>query len=330
MTCRMPRRSWLILGALVALAGGCKSKSDAGQGAMTSQTTSQAEGHEQSSGASAGDDAGVVPYRTFATVEEAIAEVLATRPRVLGVGEFHQTADSAPVRSTIERFLDAFDTVAKDASDLVLETWIERGACGEVEAAVTADVRRTTQRPPVVQNHMIRLLNRAKELGLGRHILTMRCPDYESVRADDGAVDYDKMLILIRDKLVQAMKRALARGHRGDAGPGPRPASVSASASAATASRTIVVYGGAFHNELYPYGGTEDYSYAAAATELVGDGYVELDLYVPEYITGNKLLATEAWYPLLERAAGPDRVLLIERAPRSYIVILPVGDEPTP
>ena len=315
----------LVAIAVVIAVGGCKSdgkapeqgsgKAGAGSGSASSPGSSPA------ASAAASDDAaaaGVVPFRRFATAEQAIVEVLATRPRILGIGEFHQTAGSAPVRSTIERFIDAFDAVARQSSDLVLETWIEHGKCGKVEAAVAADVQRTTQRPPVVQDHMIRLLNRARELGLGRHILAMECPDYDHVRAEDGAVDYDKMLILIRDKLVQAMKRALARGSRGDAGPG------------ASRDQTIVVYGGAFHNELYPYGGTEDYSYAAAATELVGDGYVELDLYVPEYVQGNKLLATEAWYPLLESDAGPDRVLLIERAPRSYIVILPVGDRAKP
>jgi hypothetical protein len=258
-------------------------------------------------------------FRRFATTGEALGHILETtrsgadpaRPRVIGVGEFHQTTASVPARSAIERFVDELDVVTRGASDLIVETWVEAGACGEREAAVSKDVREVTQRPPVVENHLVRLLSGARQRGVAPHVLEMTCEDYDYLSVDGGEVDYEKMLGLIKRKLAEAATRVWTR--RRNAGGEPR---------------AILIYGGALHNDLHPHQGLEFMSYAADLTALAGGGYVEIDFYVPEYIEGNQLLSQEPWYPVFVREAGADRVLVFERSAQSFILVLPEGVRP--
>jgi hypothetical protein len=81
----------------------------------------------------------------------------------------------------------------------------------------------------------------------------------------------------------------------------------------------VVVYGGSLHNDRQPLRGWRPT--ARRAGRRAGDGYVELDLYVPELVESDELLKTEPWFPLLARATG--KVVLVERSPRSYILLLP-------
>lgn len=53
---------------------------------------------------------------------------------------------------------------------------------------------------------------------------------------------------------------------------------------------------------------------------------LEIDLVVPEVVEPMKVLWQEPWYPLLSRS-GPDRVLLWERGPNSYVIILPAKSD---
>jgi len=191
-------------------------------------------------------------------------------------------------------------------SDLVIETWVSEGKCGKAEEKVTTDVPRETARPPETENDLVRLARLARELGVQPHALTLSCKDYESLVAEGEAVDYQQMLSLITRELHQVSSAAVKER---DAQPKSRP--------------IVAVYGGAIHNDLDPYEATKQWSYAARLAKDV-PGYVELDLYVPEFVQGNELLGKEPWYPLLARAAN-DRVILVRRAPRSFILVLEKG-----
>ena len=52
--------------------------------------------------------------------------------------------------------------------------------------------------------------------------------------------------------------------------------------------------------------------------------FVEVDLYVPELIQGDRELAKQPWFPLIGKAT-PKQVLLIERGGGSYILVLRRG-----
>jgi hypothetical protein len=135
---------------------------------------------------------------------------------------------------------------------------------------------------------------------MGRHVLQMSCADHASLLPDGAAeIDYWKLLLLVTERLAAKAKELHA-----------------------APDRVLVLYGGAHHNDRYPDESLAEISYVPEIEKLVGERYVELDLYVPELIAGNSLLEAQDWYPLVETAAGPDRVVLIERGPRSYILLM--------
>jgi hypothetical protein len=235
----------------------------------------------------------------------ALARMLkGVKPRVLGVGEVHLVAGGPLVRSALARFTDdMFAGLGGRATDLVVETWVTDGRCGKAERQVTADVRATTERPPETETEIGRLLRRARELRIEPHVMTMRCKQYQALRSKTGEVDYDQLLQLIGGELHRNVRAVLDR--RKDA--------------------TVVVYGGSLHNDRQPNAGTAAYSYGEKLAGELGAGYVELDLYVPELVENDDLLAGESWFPLLARHTGPDKVVLVERSPGSYILLLQRG-----
>lgn len=292
-------------GALLALGPSCDKKQPAAH-----------EQDREAAGMATPAATPAVRHRVFPGAAAALAEVLADDPRVIGFGEYHQTTATLHVPSALHRFTgEMLDVLGASVSDLIVETWVEDGACGKQEQQVGADVRETTERPPETGNEVLALAERARGQGIQPHALKLDCADYATLIGDGGDVDYEQLLALITRELRATTARVLAhrdqqRAHPGDAGmPGAR--------------RRIAVYGGSLHNDIYPHEALAMYSYAADIQQRTEGRYVEVDLYVPELIEGNELLAKEPWYPLLARQAGPDRVILIERGPGSYILILP-------
>jgi hypothetical protein len=239
-----------------------------------------------------------------ASAPAALARMLEqVKPRVLGVGEVHLVAGGPQVKSALARFADdMFAGLRGRATDLVVETWVTDGKCGKVEKQVTADVRTTTERPPETESEIGRLLRRARELGVQPHVMTMPCKAYQEVRSKSGEVDYDKLLQLIGGELYRNVRAVLD----------------------ARKEATVVVYGGSLHNDRQPNEGVAAYSYGAKLVGELAEGYVELDLYVPELVEKDELLQAEPWFPLLART-GPDKVVLVERGPGSYILLLQRG-----
>ena len=86
------------------------------------------------------------------------------------------------MRSAIARFTDdILPVVAPHASHLIVETWITTGKCGESETRVTEEVARTTERPVETESEIMRLLRRAKELGVAPHVLDIACDEYKQL-----------------------------------------------------------------------------------------------------------------------------------------------------
>jgi hypothetical protein len=237
-------------------------------------------------------------------------------PLVVGFGELHQVTATAGIPSSLRRFTEQIlPLLAPRASDLVVETWVTEGRCGKDEAAVVADVERTTERPQTTESEIVSLLRRAKESGLRPHILRIACADYQALLAPAAergaaapAVDYQRLLSLTEEKLEQAIRAALAA----------RPA--------ADAAKMVLVYGGALHNDLHPDRLLAPFSYGRALYGATGGRYVEIDLYVPAYLEQNEAMHHEPWYPVWRRsaqAAAAGEATLIRRSPASAIVIFP-------
>lgn len=264
-------------------------------------------------------DAGEPAYRTFPDLASAARQILAeSQPRILGVGEFHVRAGAEPVLSTMQRFTADLDTLSAGATDLIVETWVQDGTCGRQEQVVSREIEQTLERPPAVENHLLTMMTGAKKRGIVPHVMTMTCADYDQLTGDKGQIDYNQMLLLVKNKLADLARKVVE--YRGR--PNERKNAEKKNAKQPGEKGVIIIYGGALHNDEYPFSALEDISYVSEVRALVGDGYVELDLYVPEYIEGNALAMQETWYPPFLRHASEERVLVFQRGPRSYLVIL--------
>jgi hypothetical protein len=229
---------------------------------------------------------------------------------VIAFGELHQTKATAKVRSAIARFTDEIlPVVAPHASHLIVETWITRGTCGEAEAQVTKEVARTTERPVETESEIMKLLRRTKELGVAPHVLDVGCEEYSVLAGTNGTVDYDKLLTITN----QHLERAIGQGLLLPRAPG-RP--------------LVVVYGGALHNDLFPDPTLAKYTFGRHVHAATRGAYREIDLYVPEMVDTTPALHAEPWYRAWKQAGAGDSDVLIERSPRSTILVFRRGRLP--
>jgi hypothetical protein len=245
-----------------------------------------------------------------ASPQAAIAALMGDPGGVIAFGELHQTRATAKVRSAIARFTDEIlPIVAPHASHLIVETWITRGTCGAVEARVTEEVARTTERPVETESEIMRLLRRAKELGVAPHVLDVGCDEYKVLAGEGdqaGAVDYDKLLTITN----QHLERAIGQGLLLPRAPG-RP--------------LIIVYGGALHNDLFPDPTLAKYTFGRHVHAATRGAYREVDLYVPEMVDTTPALKAEPWYRAWQRAGAGATDVVIQRNPRSSIVVFRRG-----
>jgi hypothetical protein len=249
-------------------------------------------------------------FEVFADEGAAIAHLLESKPRILAFGEYHEVEGAAPVRSALERFrATILPVVAPATSDLIVEMWA-RDACGAKSETANRNVQATTQRPAATENQAISLMKAALALGVTNHVLPLGCDDYDSFVDATGEVDYEKLLVLVARKLYARADQVLRV--RDTKAPKPdRP--------------LVLMYGGAVHNNAHPYESVAELSYAVKLQERAGGRLIEIDLYVPEYIADDELFQSEDWYPVYQKHAGADHVVLIRRAADSYILILKQG-----
>ena len=239
----------------------------------------------------------------FISPAGAIQAFIGQATGVVAFGELHQTVKTAGVRSSLARFTDEIlPAIAPRASHLIVETWVSRGDCGQTEKQVTRDVARTTERPAETENEIVRLLRRAKELGVAPHLLDVDCHAYQTLLASGGGVDYDRLLTMTGQHLGRAIQQALAL---------PRPAG----------RPLVLVYGGALHNDLDPSPELAKYSFGPTIEALTRGNYREVDLYVPELVATLPALRKERWYPAWRRVRATKGTTLIRRRPRSAVLL---------
>jgi hypothetical protein len=244
----------------------------------------------------------------FPTAAAALEEILRVPARVIAVGEYHQTTATAGIRSSVSRFADEMlPVLSRVATDFVVETWVSTGSCGATETKVTHDVEVTTERPPETENEIVTLLKRAKGAGLSPHVLTMSCKDYRYVTDKSGETDFSKMLKLTSNRIQDEVLHWL----------NAPPAQVG------RANRTIAVYGGALHNDLYPSREDKAYAFGRSLFAKANGEYLEIDLFVPEYIADDRRLAAEPWFGLFREASKAGDALLIRRSARSFVILFP-------
>jgi hypothetical protein len=248
----------------------------------------------------------VPTHQVFPTAEAAVTFLLETKPRIIGIGEVHATTDgphASDTPTTLARFTTRLlPVLAPTTSDLVIETWRLDGTCGAQAEKVVAQVETDTKRPEATKSELVLLVEQAVALDVRPHDLVITCDEYATLTDAAGEVQYGRLLALLTGKLGDYAMRGLD-----------------------TPDASIVLYGGAIHNDVFPSDGLADYSYGVAARAKGGPAYVELDLYDPALVRGNTTLVDPVWAPLLD-LTGPDRAILYERGPGSWILLLETAE----
>jgi hypothetical protein len=249
-------------------------------------------------------DGGTCPCTTFSDAKAAFAKVVERKSAVLAVGEYHEVEGGPRVKSAVKRFTnDLLPMLKGKAFSLVLETWITTGKCGEVEKQAVAEVKKTTKRPESTEDELTTLLDRSSSLGLKNHILLLTCDEYRSMLGDDGQLDGEKSLLLVRRKIEE---KALEVRENGEAGfPG----------------RTLVLYGGALHNDLRPLPFFEEVTFGPTLQRETDGGYTELDLLVPEYIDDDDDLKKEPWFAEALKLSAAGKTVLVSPGPDTFFLL---------
>jgi hypothetical protein len=233
--------------------------------------------------------------------------------QVIAFGEFHEITGKSTARSALSRFhAEILGSLVAHASDLVVETWVTTGKCGDEEKQVVAQVEQTTQRPATTEDEIVTVLKQAKAAGVTPHVLEIDCKEYQSLTdTETGKVDYVRLLTLVTAGLQKQVLRALATPLRDVA-------------------KAVVVYGGALHNDVFPRKELAAFSFAKELAKRTRDRYLEIDLYVPEYIEHDEDLTKQTWYPRYLKARKPGKVTRVRRSDSSYILVFPASSSATP
>jgi hypothetical protein len=239
-----------------------------------------------------------VPHREYPDTATAMRAILAEtgEARVYAVGEYHPTMAVAERSSPLGRFTHEVMPELTNANHLVVEAWFDASCVGGGDP-VQQQIQAVTNRGPTQASQLSGLISNTQ---LPTRGLPMTCIEHSSMLDPKGRVDFLRLLALITEKLRES---TLALVHQG---------------------RDVVVYGGALHNDLYPRWPLDDLAYADAVARETS--VLELDLAVPEVVAPMKPLWIEDWFPLLG-LASPERVIVWERGPNSYVLILPAESD---
>jgi hypothetical protein len=241
-------------------------------------------------------------YREFPDTASAMTAILdeAGPAKVYAVGEYHPTRVPTGARTPLSRFTgEIMDLLVPRSRHLVVETWLDDD-CDAAGRQVRKEVQDATGRPPSTGTDIEALVMKSRKKKLETHGLPMTCIEHGSLLDPTGRVDFLRLLELITEKLGTTARSLVS-------------------------DRAVIVYGGALHNDLYPRWPLADLSYAKGLQKDLGGGVIELDLVVPEVVAPMPMVRLEDWFPLIGRSS-PDRVIVWQRGPESYVLILPAKD----
>jgi hypothetical protein len=252
------------------------------------------------------DACGPLDCRRFATPEAAFTRVLSLEPEVLAVGESHAQRGTESIDSSTKRFTEQLLPLLQGkASDLVVEIWAPDPRCLQRAADVAEKQQPVTEtQAKTAKSEFVLLAEAARRIGIVPWPLRPTCEEYERVaRAGEDAVE--QLLVMTRDLTLRTIQARLAHNqHQGDR-------------------RIVVAYVGAMHNDLQPRPGRERYSYGPELSRLTSERYVELDVFVPEFIQDAEVWRSLVWYPYFDRSQRQEKTTLFRPTPASFVLLFP-------
>jgi hypothetical protein len=230
--------------------------------------------------------------REFDRDEDAFDVVLQNDPAVLAIGEAHAQR-GATVASSTKRFTDELlPMLAGRASDLLVELMFPpRGCNKEVQAAHSVQAPVVTQQAETNKSEYAVMGEAARKVGIVPDLLRPTCDDLAAV---------PRSLEMIARLTTQQAKKMLA--NRG--------------------AKMVVTYGGALHNDASPPPERASWSYGPALSKEVAGKYVELDVYVPDFITDDENWKKQPWFAEWQAHKSSGKALLVTLAPKSYVLVL--------
>ncbi len=247
-------------------------------------------------------------YQYFPSAADALGYVVGTtEPRILGLGEFHQQHGTVSILSALVRFTESLlPLIAQVTSDLIVETWVATGSCGEAEKKVTAEVDEVTERPEATESDTLKLIKKAVSLNIQPHVMEIDCHDYQKLfQGGEEGMDYMALLQLVGQHLEAKGKKVLDVRDSGEVKAKPM----------------ITIYGGAVHNDAKPAKMWSTVSFGPGLEKVAPGRYVEIDLLVPEFIENSDLVKNEPWFPVFMELASKDKTLLIQLTDHSYLLV---------
>ena len=260
-------------------------------------------------GAPAGATAcGALGCLAFPDGRAALRQVLEDKPLALGVGEAHAQKAGAKVASSVKRFADEMlPELQGKASDLVIELMAPPSGCEEKKQEVKKKLEPVTNvQRETNQNEYVALGDAALKLGIQPHLLHPTCDDMKAVSAPGGD-PVEKSLLLIARLMRESAEKVLARNAK------------------AGVEKMVVLYGGALHNDLAPAAEGRDLAFGPPLVQLTHDRYVELDVFVPEFIGDSGLWTRFPWRPQYQRESMGGKAVLFTTAPRTHTILWPVS-----
>jgi hypothetical protein len=270
-----------------------------------------------------------IDYKAFSTASEALAVVLATKPRVVAFGEAHARA-GATGKSTVERFQEELLPQAAGVRSLIIELVVPNPACTKAEIAPAratgAEIAKGQHAEN--QNHYLALGNASKKQGITPFPLVPTCEAFAAIgeaaaETPDGGVGTDGGPVRSRPPTttggdVAAMLTLVAA-----------TAGTRAETLLAADDKGLWMYGGALHNDRLPRAGTEDFSFGPRLDRATGGSYAEVDLVLPDQIEATDVWKRLPWYSMYDARTQSDRAWLYEIAPRRWVLFFP-ADRPRP
>jgi hypothetical protein len=308
------RSRWWCFGVLIgsAMGGlGCPPSAKTEQSSMTDPPTIASANHAPSSTskpvapkptAEATVDCSAVKCKSFATPQEALQSLLTDKVKVVAVGEAHAQKGTESIPSSTQRFREQLLPLFKGKSEqLIVELMAPNNKCQkETKKVIKKQQVVTKPQKATNQNEYLQLGSDAKKLGITPFLLRPSCEELAAIdKAGDDAIE--QMLKTIASLTEKQVVRSLkANG---------------------TKQRIVLTYGGALHNDIQPKKGREDWSFGPNLDRQTNEGYLEVDLIVPEFIKDSSTWKALPWYPYYDKQKHGGKVMVMNPAPRSYVII---------
>ena len=307
---RLPSVFLLMLLGACSAGSGARSSPAAVGSPVTSPSAPGPAGTPSTRAAADPDACGALDCRLFPTPQAAFSQVLETNPLVLAVGEAHAQKGTEGIASSTKRFTeDLLPLLPGKASDLVEEVWAPDPKCKKEVAEVAEKQKPVTQgQAKTTKNEFVMLAEAARKLAIVPWPLRPTCEEYDRIAgAGDDAVE--AMLALTADVTLRTIQARLDANR------------------AQGVERMVIAYGGAMHNDLSPRPGRERYSYGPELARATGGRYVELDVFVPEFIRDTDAWRAMPWFPHFDRTRRHDQTTLFRTGPQSFVLIFPNSNQ---